>query len=165
MHYTLYPSKATCARERGFTLIEAMVALVVLSVGMIGIAAMYGQGLTAGRTAELRSQAVNLVADMADRIRVNRLGGAAYEGTAANKKCDPQSGGPVDCTPAEMAAHDLYVWDAQIASQLPKGQGTVDYDSSSTPPTYTITVSWTEVGQDTSNGTMQYQAAVQIPDF
>jgi type IV pilus assembly protein PilV len=158
---TLAAAAGAPSRERGFSLIEAMVALVVLSVGMMGIAAMYAEGLGAGRVAVLRTQAVNLVSDMADRIRVNRLGGAAYEGTAANKKCDPQSGGPLDCTPADMAVHDLYVWNDEIAALLPAGEGSVDYDASTSPPTYTITVEWTEPGV----GEQSYALAIQVPDF
>ena len=84
--------------ETGFGLVESLVALVVVSVGMIGIAALYGQGLGAGRTALFRTQAVNLAADMADRIRVNRLGAANYGGAAEDNDCDP--GGDTDCTPA-----------------------------------------------------------------
>ena len=62
---------------RGFSLLEAMIALVVLSVGMLGIAALHAQSLAASRTAQLRTQAVNLAGDMADRVRVNRVAGAA----------------------------------------------------------------------------------------
>ena len=50
-------------RQRGFTLIEAMVALIVLSVGLLGIAALYGQTLRASRTSLYRTEAVNLAAD------------------------------------------------------------------------------------------------------
>ena len=64
--------------QSGFGLIEALVALVVVSVGMIGIAVLYGQGLSASRTAYYRTQAVNLASDMADRIRLNRRAGASY---------------------------------------------------------------------------------------
>ena len=74
MRMSMYRTRTSM--QLGFSLIEAMVALVVVSVGMIGIAGLYGQGLSAGRTALYRTQAVNLAADMADRIRVNRLGGA-----------------------------------------------------------------------------------------
>jgi type IV pilus modification protein PilV len=60
------------ARSGGFSIVEALVALVVLSVGMLGIAALYVESLRAGRSAVYHTQAVNLAADMADRIRANR---------------------------------------------------------------------------------------------
>jgi type IV pilus assembly protein PilV len=142
--------------QTGFSLIEVMVALVVVSVGMIGIAALYGQGLSAGRTALYRTQAVNLAADMADRIRVNRRGGAAYGGAAANNNCDPPAA--VNCNPAQMAAHDLWVWTNQIQQQLPNGVGTVQF-TGTTPATYTITVTW----QETGLGAVNYQLAIQVP--
>lgn len=156
------------APQHGFTLIETMVALVVLSVGMMGIAAMYGEGLTAGRGALLRGQAVDLAADMADRIRSNRLAGAAYAGAAANNHCDPEHPPVANCTPVQMAAHDLYVWNQQIDQTLPGGAGNVAYDNSTTPATYTISLSWTETGQGTTDAagdTMTYQLAVQVPTF
>jgi len=54
-------------RARGFTLVEAMVALVVLAVGMLGIAGLYVTTLRSGGGAIYRMQAVNLAADLADR--------------------------------------------------------------------------------------------------
>ncbi len=144
--------------QTGFSLIESMVALVVVSVGMIGIASLYGQGLSASRTALYRTQAVNLAADMADRIRVNRLGGPNYGGAAANNNCDPP--GVVNCTPAQMAAHDLFVWTNQVTQQLPNGAGTVVVAGTS-PPTYTITVNW----QETGFGAVNYQMAIRVPNL
>ena len=144
--------------QRGFGLIESLVALVVVSVGMIGLAALYGQGLGAGRTALYRTQAVNLAADMADRIRVNRRGSASYGGGAAASGCDP--GGGVDCTPAQMAAHDLFVWQGQVAAQLPAGVGVVQF-AGTTPPTYTILITWQEVGL----GPITHQIAVRVPNL
>jgi len=148
--------------EAGFSLIEAMVALIVLSVGMMGIAALHGQALGAGRTAQFRTIAINLAADMADRIRVNRLGGAAYAGGAANNNCDPAGGGGVDCTPAQMAAHDLFLWQQQVQAALPNGQALLQFNNGTVPPTYTITVSWDEVDQPMP---LQYQIALQLPTF
>ena len=142
----------------GFGLVESLVALVVISVGMIGIAALYGQGLGASRTALYRTQAVNFAADMADRVRVNRRGGANYAGAAAANGCDP--GGGVNCTPAQMAAHDLFTWQAQVAAQLPGGVGALQF-AGTTPPTYTIQVTWQEVGI----GAITHQIAVRIPNL
>ncbi len=65
----LRPFQAFPRHSRGFTLIEALVALVVLSIGLLGIAALYLDSLRAGRTAIYRTQAVNLAADLADRLR------------------------------------------------------------------------------------------------
>ena len=128
--------------QSGFTLVESLVALVVLSVGMIGIAALYGQGLSAGRAALDRTVAVNLAGEMADRIRANRLGRAAYSGAgSAAKACGP--GGNTDCTPAELAAWDVFLWRAMVQQQLPGGVGTVTF-TVGTPPTYTIQVDWRE---------------------
>jgi len=157
-------SKTMNARpvEKGFSLIEVMVALLVLSVGMIGIAALHGQSLSAGQTAQFRSLAINLAADMADRIRVNRLAQAAYAGAAANNNCDPAGGGGVDCTPAQMAAHDLFLWNQLVQQQMPNGQTAVAFNAGTNPPTYTITVTWAEIGEPAP---VQYQLAFQQPAF
>lgn len=66
------------SRSTGFSIVEALVALVVLSIGMLGIAALYVESLRAGRSAIYRTQAVNLASDMADRIRANRNARASY---------------------------------------------------------------------------------------
>jgi type IV pilus assembly protein PilV len=135
-------------RPEGFTLIETMVALLVLSVGMIGVAALHGQALSASGTAIRRSVAIGLASEIADRIRVNRGAQLAYENAAADNNCDdPTGGGGVDCTPAQMAAHDLFVWRAQVAQSLPGGQGAIDVDDTTNPTTYTVTVSWDEATQ------------------
>lgn len=144
---------------RGFSLVEALVALLVLSVGMIGIAAMYGQGLAAGRTAQLRYQAVTLTADMADRIRLNPLGRAAYEGPAADRLCDAPPNGRY-CTPAEMAAHDLFQWQAQAVQLLPNGEARIGFDGAAVPPAYAIELSWDEAGQ----GRLSRRLVIRVPD-
>jgi prepilin-type N-terminal cleavage/methylation domain-containing protein len=90
---------------RGFSIVEAMVALLVLSIGMLGIAGLYVTTLRASGSALLRTHAVNLAADMADRIRANPTAGAAYAGGAADNSC---AGGGVDCSPTQLAADDLF---------------------------------------------------------
>ena len=63
---------ASHRRMAGISMVEALVALVIISVGMLGIAGLYLCSLQAGRSANLRMQAVNLTTDLADRIRANR---------------------------------------------------------------------------------------------
>ena len=69
--------------QRGFTIVEALVALVVLAVGMLGIASLYVTTLRASGSAMSRMQAINLASDLGDRIRANRTAEAAYAGAAA----------------------------------------------------------------------------------
>jgi type IV pilus assembly protein PilV len=145
--------------QQGFGLVESLVALVVVSVGMIGIAVLYGQGLGASRTAFYRTQAVNLASDMADRIRLNRRAGASYAGAGNPSGC--QAGGNTDCTVAQMAAHDISEWQALVTNQLPGGVGEVAY-AGTTPPTYTIRVRWQEVGVVDP---VTHQIAVRVPNL
>ena len=63
---------ATRQALRGFTIVEALVALVVLAVGMLGIASLYVTTLRASGSATSRMQAINLAGDLGDRIRANR---------------------------------------------------------------------------------------------
>lgn len=105
-----------------------------------------------GRTALSRTKAVVLAADMADRIRANSTAGAAYAGAAADNDCaDGVAAGAKLCSPVEMAAHDLMLWQAVISNPrvgVPGGVGSVTHDASTTPDTYVVTVTWAEVGEE-----------------
>lgn len=140
-------------RQRGITMIEALVALVILSVGMLGIAGLYVSGVKAGRSALLRTQAVNLASDMADRIRANRRAAAAYD-------MDTYAGEPEDqgcindaCTAEELAEDDLFRWRAAVEATLPgRPLPEVDVELLAEDPLetdrYLVTVSWHEAGEE-----------------
>jgi type IV pilus assembly protein PilV len=135
---------------RGFSLVEVLVALVVMAVGMLGIAALYVEGLRAGRASVYRTTAVNLAADMADRIKANPVAGPAYAGTGpgADSGC---VNGAAPCTPDALAADDWFRWLADLQARLPQGStAQVDFNPAAgpSPASYTITVSWPEPGQE-----------------
>ena len=126
-------------KMKGFSLVEVLVALVVVSVGMLGVAGLYVNGLQAGRTAMFSHQAVTLAGDVADRIR-------AYDGDGAGVNHNCVAGG-VDCDEAQMAATDTFFWQQQAGAVLPRGQVDVTFDDGVNPPEYTINVSWDEPGE------------------
>jgi type IV pilus assembly protein PilV len=105
---------------RGFTLVEALVALLILSVGMLGIAGLFVESVRSSRTALLRTQAVNLVADMADRIRANTSAREAYDSASYAADPAPQDCAPsnvsagANCTLQELAEDDLARWIAAV---------------------------------------------------
>jgi len=135
-------------RQAGFSLVEVLITLVIMSVGMLGIAGLYVQSMQAGRTSMFRHQAVTLAGDVADRIRANPRAGAAYSAAVgADNSCVT---GDIDCTPAQMAANDILLWQAQAFDALPAGGVAIAYDNGVNPPTYQITVSWNEPGETPS---------------
>jgi len=143
---------------RGFSMVEVLVALVVLGVGMLGIASLYVVTLRSSGSAISRMQAVNLASDLGDRIRANRMGRDAYAGAAAESG-DACVGSTAACTPAQMAAHDLFVWQQQIAAALPgTPSGQVIVDNSTNPRTYRIIVSWSEPDEPP----LSYEMRLQI---
>ncbi|MEE9141163.1 MAG: type IV pilus modification protein PilV [Gammaproteobacteria bacterium] len=153
--------------SKGFTLIEVLVALTVLSVGMLGMAALFVEAVSSGRVALARTQAVNLVADLADRIRANSTAVLEYDtfggatGAPQNNNCSGVA--PVDCTPQQMAQHDLFQWLAAIGATLPaptaNTAGTVQVTAATNPNTYVITVNWSE---PTAGGDLSYVLTVQL---
>jgi type IV pilus assembly protein PilV len=151
----------TRSRQRGISLVEALVALVVMSVGMLGIASLYVTSLQTGRVALTRTQAVNLVNDLADRIRANSLARDAYElePTVAfgvrRPAGTPDCVSSKNCQPSELASIDLNDWLASFKNLLPKNAtGAVTYTppAAGSPDTYVIQVAWSELGQDNSYG-------------
>lgn len=132
--------------ERGFSMVEAMVALLVLSIGMLGIAGLYVTTLRASGSALFRTQAVNFAADMADRIRANPTAGNAYAAAPADNNC---AEGAV-CNPQQLAADDLFRWQQQVAAILPDDgvanvpQTEIVVLGANAPFLYRITVRWAE---------------------
>jgi len=130
-------------KNTGFTLIEVLIALVVLSGGLLGLAALQATSLKNNQSAYNRSQATQLAYDLADRIRANaveaRLPANTYMSiapidAAAQENCTTTVG----CAPAQMAQNDLFEWNAAVTATLPSGIGTIVFNGG----IYTIAISW-----------------------
>jgi len=142
---TLSKKQSRAVRNQpGFSLVEVLIALVIMSVGMLGIAGLYVESLQAGRTSIFRHNAVTLAGDVADRIRANPSAGAAYEGDPGNNNCVL---GNVDCDPTQMAANDIDLWKIQADGMLPDGDVAITYDDTVIPPTYEIVIDWVEANE------------------
>jgi type IV pilus assembly protein PilV len=164
------------AVSRGMSLVEVLVALVVLSVGMLGVAVLFVQSVAGSRTALLRTQAVNLASDMADRIRANANAGAAYDlstysSAPASHDCAPTNNNtPQNCTMAQLAEDDLARWLDFVQQVLPAPgpdaqPGNVQYIPpdpavSNSPERYRITVAWREPGMAQGTPSFTYSTDV-----
>jgi type IV pilus assembly protein PilV len=114
-------------RSRGFSLIEVLIALVILSVGLLGIAAMVSVSLKSKDSSYYHTQALALSAAIIDRMRAN-LDTATAQGYDTPHYGNSPSGGPGgdncsssadNCTEAQIAAVDVADWQAEIAATLP----------------------------------------------
>lgn len=129
--------------QRGSTLIEVMVALLIMAVGLLGAAAIQLNALKFTDSSTLRTKASYIAYDMMDRIRANSS--ANY--TLANLAAAPTAGSATPLT------QDLYDFSSTLKSQL---GSTADATIAKTGYVYTITVKWDDSraagAVNTSNG-------------
>lgn len=147
MHKQAFPPAA----QSGFTMIEVLIAVLVLSIGLLGLAGLQAASLHNNHSAYLRSQATLLAYGIADRMRANQVrshvfssGGSygcgtiatgisinncsylmnAYTTPSAVSSCNSSG-----CSTANMAQNDLYEWETTLSRELPNGKGVVCLDS------------------------------------
>jgi type IV pilus assembly protein PilV len=153
-------------RMAGVSIIEALVALVIISVGMLGIAGLYLTSMQAGRSANLRMQAVNLATDMADHIRSNKVGKANYTAVATAKGTQHDCA-TLTCSRLEIAENDIYEWKQAISVALPaNANGTLKYTDVADPSPLIrmpdiceILITWREAGSDVDS---TYKTTVEL---
>lgn len=121
------PSSRRLRRTAGFALLEALVAVVVASVGFIGAARLQTLGMKMNASSQFRQKAVLLTYQMTDRIRANQAGFAA--GAYNNPSAGAMTCLSTGCTPAQLAVADMTEWSNDVAGQLPNGSGVVCVDS------------------------------------
>lgn len=119
--------------QRGVSLIEVLVALMVLAVGLLGMAALLGNAMQFNQGAQARTQAVLLANDMAERVRANRPNRADYNMLPAdadvvlaledtNVVCDITWQPDPDLT---VAQNDINEWTSGIGCNVPGGVGVI----------------------------------------
>ena len=137
-------------KNAGFTLIEILIAMLVLAVGLLGLAGLQAIGLKNNQSAYNRSQAIQLAYDLADRIRANSSSDttgltniASYTAilpSAATAKSNCLT--TVGCLQPDMAENDLFEWNNAVITVLPGGVGTINSVQASPIVTITITITW-----------------------
>jgi type IV pilus assembly protein PilV len=131
-------------QSSGFTLLEIMVALLIISIGLLGVATLQVRGQQFNQAAYLRTQATFLAYDLMDRMRANRV--EAIEGryekqlpVNTSEECDATA-----CTTTQLINYDLDQWFTMVQETLPTGKAKLDWDD----PTYTITLQWKSIIDD-----------------
>ena len=148
------PHKKQC----GFTLLEVLIALLILSIGLLGLASLQTNGLRSNQMASMRTTATQLAYDIADRMHANPAGVDAPDPlnyVIAISKDDPVIATDCEsttCTPSQMATYDLAQWRSAIRS-LPGGTSSIVKTVTGTVVTHTITVYWNEYRQESATGT------------
>lgn len=103
----------TPKQQQGFSLLESLLALFVLSFGLLGVAGMHAQALQTGFVASQRMAAVSKGEELLERIRSNRRGLASYANGPESGDCTIGDGSTF-CGPTEMAADDLFIWELEV---------------------------------------------------
>lgn len=110
--------------QQGFTLIEVMVSLLIISIGMLGVAGMQTRGMQSGSLATQRLSVIMKVQEISERIRINAAQVDSYNITTTNSGLDNQCFNGTTCTSAQLAAYDIYLWKQDLLSILPNDPGT-----------------------------------------
>lgn len=136
-------------RCRGASLIEVLIAIMVLSLGLLGLAGMQANALKGMQSAQARSLASLHIQDIVDRMRANRARAdeGAYDLPAGQAVADGDA-------PAQQ---DLRQWKRALARDLPDGEGSIARSASAARPEpcdragqcfFWVTVQWSALGED-----------------
>jgi type IV pilus assembly protein PilV len=178
----MFRDKQTAGKipQSGFTLLEILVAIVVLSIGLLGLASLQAVGLRTNQSAYLRSQATLLAEDMADRMRANNVAVQAnnYNLPVANLSANCRSA--AGCSANEMAQNDYAEWIATLARVFPNGEGVVCIDSTpndgdgagdpacdgnaviANNPVYSVKIWWEDYDREQDTGTRRQRFVMSV---
>lgn len=139
-------------RSAGLTLVEILITLLVMSIGLLGVAGLHSLSLRNNYDALMRSHASALASDIADRMRANRaaaIQGGEYDTAAVLGST------PTIVADSTQAAIDVSEWKETLDAQLPEGDGSIDIVDAT--GIVTIKVQWGERGN-----TMLFETETEI---
>lgn len=115
-------------QPRGFTLLEVLIALLIFSFGLLGMAGLTVVSIKTNHSAYLRTQASFIAEAMTDRMRANIAGvwGADYDGSYPSGVTDLPCNTGVGCSPADVATRDQAAFDGQLAQLLPNAEAEIE---------------------------------------
>lgn len=142
-------------RQKGFTLLEVLVTMVIMAIGLLGLAALMASSLRNNHSAYQRTQAAFLAYDIIDRMRVNRV---MAVNTSASINYNVAIGSASGS--ANLALADVNDWKTALASTLPTGDGSVAV----VPATgaTTVIVQWNDSRGTGGNNAQQIRVDTQL---
>ena len=143
----LYRPTRNLRAQAGFSMIEILVTLAIISLALLGTAGLQAYSMKLNQGGQFRTQAVFLAADLAERMEANKV--AAVAGSyvlATSGAANALSTACADaaCGAVALAAYDLSQWQNAVAASLPQATWTVAQTAAGNPTTYTITISWVD---------------------
>ncbi len=160
-------SHRSARAARGFSLIEVLVALVILSVGLLGLGLLQATSLKASFGANHRTVATNLAYQLLDMVRANRLWAYRYAYITTTDfaginpaTCNPQ---PVGGVTGDLVSDDIQGWECQVVHNLPGGEAVVTLNAGGVPGAIAVTIDWTDARFKTTEGqTSTFTLASQL---
>jgi Tfp pilus assembly protein PilV len=154
--YLMPTTQHTGKHQTGVTLLDTIVALLLLASCTIGIAAIYAERQNIARGGRLHEQAVKLAQQMATTIRENSDGSTSFE-TALGATCDAKSNqtSKSSSKKSKPNANAVACWQDNVEQDLTNGTATISLDRSSVPAQYVIIVSWSEPRSGTASYVMR----------
>ena len=129
----------------GFTLIEVLISLIILSVGLLGLGLLQSQSLKASYSANHRTIATNLAYQLLDEMRSNRRLAYRYSYISASdftglnaSSCNAQP------NTGDIVADDISGWECQVVKALPNGQATITMPFNGVAGNIQIQINWTD---------------------
>lgn len=139
--------------QRGITLIESLIAIVITALGILGILGVQMRTLTDTSTSVRRAQAIRLIEDLGERMKVNPNALASidsYVTTFSSEPTVPAAGCATGCTQSAMVTYDLAVWKKSVKDTLPLGRAAVFVPPAGASTQLGVMLAWRENERDSS---------------